>query len=176
MSISARRLLAFGALAGLALAADGCDSRGPKNDLEHMETARLIVKGYPFEVWLARKPGEVLTGLMNVTEEELAPTADGADRGMLFVFGDERVLGFWMRNTIIPLDIAYLRSDGTIVRTHTMAPLETRTYSSVEPARFALEVNAGRFKELGVIEGDRVEIPPRASGAARAANAGKPGR
>jgi len=124
-----------------------------------MRVARLTIRGHAFEAWLATDPTEQHTGLMNVTEAELARTADGADRGMLFVFPEERVLGFWMSNTIIPLDIAYARSDGTIVTIRTMAPHDTRIYSSVQPARFALEVRAGLFKELSIIEGDRMEIP-----------------
>jgi uncharacterized membrane protein (UPF0127 family) len=78
---------------------------------------------------------------------------------MLFVFGDEELRSFWMYNTIIPLDIVYMRSDGVIVSTHTMAPLETRLYPSVEPAQFALEVRAGLLGELGIGVGDRAEIP-----------------
>jgi uncharacterized membrane protein (UPF0127 family) len=132
---------------------------GPKNDLPKMKRAVVNIKGHAFDAWLAFTPQEQQTGLMNTTAAEMAPTPDGHDRGMLFVFDDDRVRGFWMLNTIIPLDIAYIRSDGTIVRIDTMPPLELRIFSSVEPAQFALEVNAGRFKALGIIEGDRVEIP-----------------
>ncbi len=93
-------------------------------------------------------------GLMNVTADELP-----ADRGMVFVFEDDRHRSFWMRNTIIPLDIAYIRSDGTIVQTYTMEPLNEQGYASIEPARFALEVRGGLFAEWGVVMGDHVEIP-----------------
>ncbi|MCL2330586.1 MAG: DUF192 domain-containing protein, partial [Phycisphaerae bacterium] len=78
---------------------------------------------------------------------------------MLFVFSNERSLGFWMANTITALDIAYIAADGRIVRTYTMAPLETRTYPSIEPAQFALEVRAGLFAELGIAAGQYVDIP-----------------
>jgi uncharacterized membrane protein (UPF0127 family) len=64
-----------------------------------------------------------------------------------------------MFNTIIPLDIAYINAQGQIVKTYTMAPLETRTYPSLEPAQFALEVLAGTFEQLGIGVGDHVEIP-----------------
>lgn len=128
-----------------------------------MQTTTLHIKGQAFQVWLATQPREQELGLMQVTSEELAPITlpDGstARRGMLFVFPDERILAFWMRNTITALDIAYINADRTIVKTHTMAPLETRLYSSVEPARFALEVPAGTLATLGIGEGDSVEIP-----------------
>jgi uncharacterized protein len=78
---------------------------------------------------------------------------------MLFVFDFEQPLSFWMKNTIIPLDIAYIRTDGTIVKTYTMAPLETRTYPSIERARYALEVQAGLLDELGIQAGHTAEIP-----------------
>jgi uncharacterized membrane protein (UPF0127 family) len=93
-------------------------------------------------------------GLMNITEADLP-----VDRGMIFVFDQDRLLSFWMRNTVIPLDIAYIRSDGTIVKTHTMQPLDERGYPSIEPARFALEVRAGQFAQWGVQAGDHVELP-----------------
>ncbi len=128
-----------------------------------MTTATLHIKGHAVQAWLATQPREQELGLMNVTSEELAPItlADGSttQRGMLFVFPDERILAFWMRNTITALDIAYLGADRTIVKTHTMAPLETRLYSSVEPAMFALELPAGTLASLGIVEGDSVEIP-----------------
>jgi len=137
---------------------------GPLNDLDHMETARIRVEGHAFEVWVARTREEVERGLMQVPESRLAPIPGGPGepeihRGMLFVFSDERPLSFWMYNTITPLDIAYLNSAGAIVRTHTMAALETRTYPSVEPARMALEVRAGLFERLGIAAGGRAEIP-----------------
>lgn len=147
----------------------GCGSQDQtmKNKLETMQTGQVRIKGHTFKVWLALSAAEQELGLMQVRQEELAAippdTAaglpNGADRGMLFVFADELPRSFWMRNTIIPLDIAYIRDDGTIVKTHTMAPLETRLYPSVEPARFALEVRAGLLGELGIVRGDKVEIP-----------------
>jgi uncharacterized membrane protein (UPF0127 family) len=137
----------------------GADEAGRRNNLQAMETARLTINDHPFAVWLAQTSSEITLGLMRVEEKELAPTPDGADRGMLFIFASERPLGFWMHNTITPLDIAFLRADGTIVKTHTMVPLDTSIYPSVEPAMYALEVRAGRFAELGIYEGDRAVLP-----------------
>jgi len=129
-----------------------------RNALENMPTARVnVADKAAYIAWLARTSDEQMLGLMNVTEAELA-----ADRGMLFIFDYDRYQSFWMRNTIIPLDIAYVRSDGTIVKTYTMKALDESGYPSLEPARFVLEVRAGQFAENGVHEGDRVEIPPEA--------------
>jgi len=138
-----------------------------RNNLSAMDTARIQIGEHTFEVWLAAEPHQQELGLMQVTVEELEPIpADeaaglpqGAERGMLFVFDNEQLRSFWMLNTITALDIAYIRSDGTIVKTHTMAPLETRLYPSVEPAQYALEVRAGLLADLGIEIGDHVEIP-----------------
>lgn len=158
---------ATAALVGVLPGCSGGVDANLLNNLNAMNTARLQLKGRTVEVWLATDDEQQERGLMQVTNEQLAaipPDAAiglpaGADRGMLFVFRDDQLRAFWMYNTIIPLDIAYVRSDGVIVKTHTMAALETRLYPSVEPARFALEVRAGLLAELGVTAGDRVEIP-----------------
>lgn len=129
-----------------------------RNKLSEMKTASIRVKGHPFDVWLALTEEERNRGLMQVTEAELAATPNGR-RGMLFVFSGEQNLSFWMFNTITALDIAYINAQGRIVQIYTMAPLETRTYPSLEPAQFALEALAGTFEELGITTGDLVEIP-----------------
>ena len=156
-----RRVLSPRTAVLLALAATvGCGQSVPgyRNDLTKMQTDRVTIKGQPFDVWLALTPYEEERGLMQVTDAEMAPVS-GVRKGMLFVFEEEDYLSFWMYNTITALDIAFINADGRIVKTHTMAPLETRTYPSVEPAMYALEVLAGTFAELGISEGDQVEIP-----------------
>lgn len=159
-----RWTLPVGTAAILAFLMSGCGSQGSgglasyRNKLDDMKTAQIRVKDQPFDVWLALTASERERGLMQVTEAELAATPNGR-RGMLFVFPGEEHLSFWMYNTITPLDIAYINADGRIVKTHTMAPLETRNYPSVEPAQFALETLAGTFEQLGIKAGDRVEIP-----------------
>ncbi|GMU84396.1 MAG: hypothetical protein AMXMBFR47_42660 [Planctomycetota bacterium] len=107
-----------------------------------------------FRVWLADDEDTRAEGLMYLSADEIPD-----DQGMLFVFDDERIRGFWMKNTITSLDIAFARADGTIVATHTMPPLTLQTYSSIEPAMFALEVKAGTFQRLAIAEGDRIVIP-----------------
>jgi uncharacterized membrane protein (UPF0127 family) len=141
-----------------------CDTSGQsgaemRNDLDAMTRARMTIDGNTFEVWIADDPMEQTLGLMQVTAAELAPTADGAIRGMLFVFPRERELQFTMRNTIVSLDIAFMRDDGEIVTIHTMPALDNSTYSSEQPARYALEVPAGTFGTLGISEGDRADLP-----------------
>lgn len=127
--------------------------------LDALPTATVVVGDHTLRVWLAReldaqRPGVVEEGLMHVPADEIAD-----DQGMLFVFANEQIRGFWMRNTITALDIAFARADGTIVKTWQMPPLTLRTFSSIEPAMFALELKAGTLARLNVREGDRLEIP-----------------
>jgi len=146
-------------LAALAGCGGGGIGSAERNDLSAMETGTITIKGQAFQVWIARTASELEHGLMQVTDAEIAPMPDGTRRGMLFVFTTERPLAFWMMNTIIPLDIVYIRGDGQIVSRYTMAPLETRLYPSIEPALFALEVSAGTFEALSIGPGDHVDIP-----------------
>lgn len=124
-----------------------------------METTTLTINGHRFNVWVARTWKERELGLMQVTSQDMASLPDGTERGMLFVFEFEQPLEFWMKDTIIPLDIAYIRGDGQIVKTYTMTPLDTRLYPSMMPAIWALEVNAGVFGRLGIAPGDIAQIP-----------------
>jgi uncharacterized membrane protein (UPF0127 family) len=122
--------------------------------LDRLETASIRVDGREIRVWIADEPAKQNEGLMFVPENELPE-----NQGMLFVFPQEDHRGFWMLNTITPLDIAYARADGTIVSTYRMEPLGLITYPSIEPAMFALEMKAGEFARLGVEPGDKLTIP-----------------
>ena len=88
-------------------------------------------------------------------------TALPEDRGMLFVFDEEQELSFWMKDTLIPLSVAFMDSEGRIVDIQDMKPLDDDPphYVSAEPAQYALEVNQGFFEERGVQVGDETDLP-----------------
>ena len=88
-------------------------------------------------------------------------TALGENRGMLFVFPSEEERSFWMKNTLIPLSIAYIDAEARIVDIQDMKALDDDPphYVSAKPALHALEVNKGFFDERGVKVGDRVRLP-----------------
>jgi uncharacterized membrane protein (UPF0127 family) len=86
-------------------------------------------------------------------------TALAEDAGMLFVFDQEQQLSFWMKDTLIPLSIAYIDGGGRIVDIQDMQPLDETPHPSAEPARYALEVNQGFFAARGIQVGDRAELP-----------------
>ncbi|MFQ5489518.1 MAG: DUF192 domain-containing protein [Phycisphaerae bacterium] len=146
------------ALSALHLA--GCAPDEP-NRLDALKQADVTVKDHTFHVWVAQTSKQREKGLMFVTAEQIKPLPNGHERGMIFLFPQEqsKLHGFWMKNTIIPLDIAYIRTDGTIVSIHTMAPLDTRTYRPKAPYRFALEVRGNLFAKLKITTGDKVQIP-----------------
>lgn len=86
------------------------------------------------------------------------------ERGMLFVFERETKAGFWMKNTKIPLSIAFIAGDGMILETQDMEPLSEELHTPAQAYRYALEVNQGWFERHGLGLGDRVEIPAEAKG------------
>ena len=104
------------------------------------------------EVEIADDDAERQRGLME-------RTALAENAGMLFVFEGEQALSFWMRNTLIPLSIAYIDAEGRIVDIQDMQPLDETSHPSAEPAQYALEVNQGFFAERGIEVGDEVELP-----------------
>jgi hypothetical protein len=100
---------------------------------------------------VARTPEERAEGLMY---REAVP--DGT--GMLFVYPDMAVRSFWMQNTYVPLDIAYMDAGLAVVDIQQMEPETTRTYESAAPAMFALEVRQGWFAEKGIEVGHTAQV------------------
>jgi uncharacterized protein len=106
----------------------------------------------PVEV--ADSPKEREVGLMN---RESLP----ADAGMIFLFDEDSTSGFWMKNTLIPLSIAFADAEGTIVSILDMEPCEADPCEIYDPGasyRSALEVNQGAFEDWGVQVGDRLSL------------------
>jgi uncharacterized membrane protein (UPF0127 family) len=106
-----------------------------------------------FTVELAANDAERERGLM--FRKELPE-----GRGMLFDFGNERPVAFWMHNTYIPLDMIFIRGDGRILSiAENTTPLSDALVPSGGPVRAVLEVIGGTARKLGIAPGDRVESP-----------------
>ena len=106
-----------------------------------------------FTIELAETPIQQQRGLM--FRPTLAP-----DAGMLFVYGDERPRSFWMKNTPLPLDILFVKANGTIVRIAANAkPFSEDPIPSREPVGAVLEIPGGRAAQLGVSVGNKVRHP-----------------
>jgi uncharacterized membrane protein (UPF0127 family) len=115
--------------------------------------ARIRAKGYELSVELANTPRLAQRGLMD--RKTL-----GEYEGMLFIFARPREREFWMANTSLPLSIAFIEDDGTILNIEDMKPLDTGPrYRSAKASRLALEVNQGWFARHDIRPGDRIEIP-----------------
>ena len=106
-----------------------------------------------FQVEVARNDDDRARGLM--FRRSLSP-----DRGMLFDFARVEPVSMWMQNTYIPLDMLFIRPDGSVARVAENAePLSTRTIPSGEPVLAVLELAGGTAARLGIKAGDRVEHP-----------------
>jgi hypothetical protein len=104
---------------------------------------------HPFVVEVARTAEQQERGLM--FRRTLAP-----DRGMIFPYDPPQEVAFWMKNTLIPLDIVYIRADGTIARIVHAQSMDLTPLPSGEPIALVLEIRGGRAAELGIAEGDKV--------------------
>jgi uncharacterized protein len=98
---------------------------------------------------VAATPESRTTGLMY--RKSLAP-----NHGMLFVFEQPNVQCFWMRNTFIPLSIAFLLDDGTITNIADMSPQSDQSHCSSKPVRMALEMEQGWFAKRGITAGKKI--------------------
>jgi uncharacterized membrane protein (UPF0127 family) len=124
-----------------------------------LSTIELKIKGHSVRAEVAANEQARTTGLMN--RFSLRP-----DSGMLFVFDSPQPLGFWMKNTYVPLSIAFIDAEGRIVNIEDMAPQTESTHLSRGAALYALEMKKGWFSAYGIGPGDRVdglEKAPRAS-------------
>lgn len=135
--------LAVGLMAALALPVAAQDAP------QQLPTVDLNAGMHRISAELARTPSERAIGLMH--RKSMPQHA-----GMLFVFDQPEPLCFWMKNTLIPLSIAFLKDDGTILNIEEMKPLKLDSHCSASPARYALEMNAGWFAKRGLKSGDRI--------------------
>lgn len=114
------------------------------------ERGWVKINDYCFSVEIARYSKQHARGLM--FREKL-----DHDAGMLFIFPDSKIRSFWMKNTLIPLSLAYITSDGRIASIHRMTPLDENPVLSKEAVQYVLEVNHGRFKALKIKEGMKIQ-------------------
>ena len=114
-------------------------------------TVTSLGKTHTFRVEIARSPQEQAQGLMFRTEM-------GPDEGMLFPYDPPRVLSFWMKNTVLSLDLVFIGPDRRVVNVAANAvPYSEAPILSDAPAIATLELNAGRAKELGIVAGAKVD-------------------
>ena len=143
--VKSDKLLAVLMLVSLVVSAS-CEGVNDESDLHP-----LSVGEHTFYVEIAETPEDRARGLMH---RDSLPD----DHGMLFVFDRDQQLSFWMKDTSIPLSIAYIARDGTIREIHDMEPFSLEPVRSTRSVRYALEVNRGAFEAAGIHVGDRVDV------------------
>lgn len=126
----------------------------PKYEVQKVDF--LTGKGtVSFDVEIADTAVKKAVGLMN-------RTALRERGGMLFIFDQEGMQGFWMKNTLIPLDMIFISTEKKIVHIERLAQpckvLDCQIYSSEKPAKYVVEINGGLADKLGIKEGQKVEI------------------
>ena len=146
-----RRLL----LAGALLVFCDCQDKNQEKSAFGLRTVQLRVGNVALRAEVADTPQESQTGLM-------FRTSLPEDRGMIFVFDTPRQANFWMKNTRIPLSIAYIDSTGKILEIHSMKPFdETLVRSAFDNVVYALEVNEGWFDRHKIGPGTTIAGLPR---------------
>lgn len=118
---------------------------------EAEERYPVTIAGEELLVEVADTPDTRRRGLMHRTELD-------ERHGMLFVFEESAMRAFWMKNTPLPLSIAYIDERWVIREIHDMEPLSLEPVPSREPARYALEVNQSTFSRLGIRVGHRLIV------------------
>ena len=120
---------------------------------QRLETITLNAGMHNIRAEVALTPEQRATGLMY--RREMA-----THEGMLFVFEQPAPQCFWMKNTLLPLSIAFLADDGTVVNIADMQPQTLESHCSAKPVRYALEMNQGWFAKRGIQAGAKLKGPP----------------
>ena len=136
-------------LAALAFAA----TTGAQTMPQKLPAISLGVGIYLINAEVAQTPDQRAIGLMN------RPTM-GVSDGMLFAFEAGATQCFWMKNTLLPLSIAFIGDDGAIVNIIEMKPQSLESHCSTKPVRFALEMNQGWFAKRGIKAGSKLTGQP----------------
>jgi uncharacterized protein len=147
--IKSRTLATFALLGGLLV-----NSLAWAQDAaQKLPAIRLNAGMHIIQAEVAQTPAQRSIGLMH------RPTM-GPNEGMLFVFEQPSPQCFWMKNTLLPLSIAFLADDGTVVNIEDMKPQSLESHCSSKPVRFALEMNVGWFVKRGVKPGSKISGAP----------------
>jgi uncharacterized membrane protein (UPF0127 family) len=158
MIVRRRFILVAAVLALSAYLAPGL----PRAQLATFGTSELAIETASgkrhFNIEVAKTPEQMMQGLMY--RRSMA-----ADAGMLFEYDHPQPVAFWMKNTLIPLDMLFIGADGTVLDIHERAvPLSLDSIASDQPVLGVLELNGGTVSRLGIKRGDRVDHPLFAKG------------
>ncbi len=151
-----RAVLAAFALTGAlawGLASSPARAQAPAGQAQQLATTTLRAGMHLITAEVARTPQEHAIGLMWRKE---MPT----HHGMIFVFPKAGVQCFWMKNTLLPLSIAFINDQGKVVNVDEMKPQSEDSHCSAEPVRYVLEMNTGWFAKRGIKAGSLIQGGP----------------
>jgi len=149
LSFHRRLVSSFSAFAIAALFATFLPTASLAQVNKDLPVIELSIKNVKLKAEVAADNNSRMVGLMN--RFSLKP-----DTGMIFVFAESQPLGFWMKNTFVPLSIAYIDNKGVILNILDMKPHDETAHPSAGPALYALEMKQGWFKERGIVAGDKL--------------------
>jgi len=129
------------------------------HQLYDLKVVKVTIGGHTFKSWVMDDDSSRSEGMMFLEDKDVK-----ADQGMLFAFPDEIERSFWMKNTYIDLDIAYIAKNGKVVSVKTMKAHDEAGVPSEGAAMYALEVKAGTFKRAGIRKGMTATISPPVKG------------
>ncbi|RZI79958.1 MAG: DUF192 domain-containing protein [Rubrivivax sp.] len=149
------RTVKFTRWAGVLLAAAwfGLPAAQAQDRAQRLPTTMLGASFHKIKAEVAQTPQQHEIGLMH-------RTSMGANEGMLFIFDRPGQQCFWMKNTLIPLSVAFVADDGSIVNLDEMQPQTLNTHCSAKPVRFVLEMNTGWFSKRGLKPGLKLTGEP----------------
>lgn len=136
-------------LAALAIAGGAAGAVHAQDSAQSLPTTTLGISFYKIKAEVALTPKQHEIGLMH-------RTSMGANEGMIFVFERAGQQCFWMKNTLIPLAVAFVDDDGTIVNLDEMKPETLNPHCSAKPVRYVLEMNTGWFSKRGLKAGAKL--------------------
>ncbi|MES2091933.1 MAG: DUF192 domain-containing protein [Pseudomonadota bacterium] len=139
-----------GFLSAICLTLLACTSVRAQEGPQHLPTIILGASFYNIKAEVAQTPQEHQIGLMHRTS---MPT----NEGMLFIFERAGQQCFWMKNTLIPLAVAFVDDDGVIVNLDEMKPETLNPHCSTKPVRFVLEMNTGWFTKRAIKSGTKLK-------------------
>ncbi|HEY8747237.1 MAG TPA: DUF192 domain-containing protein [Tepidisphaeraceae bacterium] len=150
--VAALSFVLAGGLGGLGCERDNSSQTQPSTGAQSLPTVKMKIGNRTFDLEVAKTSEQQALGLM---KRDSMPQ----DHGMIFTFAEERMLEFWMKDTRIPLDIIYLDARGKVVSVSQMRAYDLTSISSEIPAQYAIELNAGLVKQVGIKSGDVLDIP-----------------
>ena len=122
--------------------------------IDKLFQTELKIKDKVFNLWLAINPKQQKEGLSSLGSDEV-----DINEGMLFIYPVNDIQTFWMKGTLIDLDIAFIDENGEICDIYNMKHSSTEYFSSTKNIRYVLELREGAFEKLNLVVGDKIEMP-----------------